>query len=67
MSFRARPQPRRGQKEDPSQEERRAKTHWRAPRLDVAEEPDLRRAPYLAKLLLLLLAVLLVEKPFEKH
>ena len=65
MSFRARPQPRRGQKEDPSQEERRARAHWRTPRLHVAEEPGLRRASYLAMLLLLLLAVLLVEKALE--
>ena len=57
----------RGQKEDPSQEERRARAHWRSPRLHVAEEPELRRAPYLAKLLLVLRAVLLVEKALENH
>ena len=31
MSFQARPQPRRGRKEDPSPEERRARAYWRAP------------------------------------
>ena len=57
----------RRRKEDPSQEERRARAHWRSQRLHVAEEPDLRRAPYLAKLLLMLPAVLLVEKALEQH
>ena len=65
MSFRARPQPRRGRNIDPSQKEWRA--HWRSPRLHVAVEPELRRAPYLAKLLFVLLAVLLVKKDLEKH
>ena len=63
LSFRARPQPRRGRKEDSSQEEQRARAHWRTPRLHVAEEPGLRRAPYLA----MVPFVLLVEKALENH
>ena len=39
----------------------------RALRLHVAEEPELRKAPYLAKMLLVLLIVLLVEKDLESH
>ena len=81
-SSRARPQPRHGWKEDPSLEERRERAHWRAPRLHVAEEPELqrapsrpmvqdyaklRRAPHFAKLLPLPLVVLLVEKALENH
>ena len=52
---------------DPSQEERWARAHWRTPRLQVAEEPGLRRAPYLAMLLIVPLPVLLVEKTLENH
>ena len=78
----SRSQPRPRRKEDPSLEERRARAHWRAPRLHVAEEPELRRAPsrpmvqdyaelrsapYLAKLPLMPLVVLLVEKALENH
>ena len=78
----SRSQPRPRRKEDPSLEERRARAHWRALRLHFAEEPELRRAPsrpmvkdygelrrapHLAKLLLVLPAVLLVEKALEKH
>ena len=33
----------------------------------MAEETELRRAPYLAKLLIVLLAVLLVKKALENH
>ena len=60
-SYRARPQPRRGRKEDPSQEERKS------PKLHLAEEPELRRATYFAKLFFVLLAVPLVEKDLENH
>ena len=67
MSYRARPQPRRGRKDEPSQEKRRARTQRRSPRLHVAEESELQRASHIAKMLLVLLAVLLVKKALEKH
>ena len=52
---------------DPSQEERWARAHWRTPRLHVAEEPGLRRALYLAMLILAPLTMLLVGKALKNH
>ena len=72
-SSRAHSQPMRGRKEDPFPEEWRARGHWRAPRLQLAEEPEVRRAPRqpmvqdFTKLLPVMLVVLLVEKALENH